>query len=148
MTWSIVRGLLLYPIMRAILDRHKWLTYVVVGFFLLATNGMALSRMTCLDGGHSVVSLGKATDCCPEEEAHGPTPEVKAACCELALVQGERENYLPNPGYDLAAADLVLEHSVIDLSIPEPVVNVSWLGSRPPPLSATDRLMVISVQRV
>lgn len=134
--------------MRVLLDRHKWLTYVVVGFFLLATNGMALSRMTCLDGGHSVVSLGKATDCCPEEEEHGPTPEVKAACCELALVQGERDNYLPNPSYDLTVADLVLEHFVSDLQLPEPVVSISWLGSRPPPLAALDRLAVISVQRV
>lgn len=134
--------------MRALLDRHKWLTYVVVGFFLLATSGMALSRMTCLDGGHSVVSLGKATDCCPEEEAHGPSPEVKAACCELAMVQGERDNYLPNAGYDFTVSDLALERFVIEWSVPEPVFNVSWLGSRPPPLAVPDRLAVISVQRV
>lgn len=134
--------------MRALLHRHKWLTYVVVGFFLLATNGVALSRMTCLDGGHSVVSLGMAADCCPEEEAHGPAPEVKAACCELAFVQGERGNYLPHPGYDLTVSTLVLEQSVVELPLPEPVVNVSWLGSRPPPLATVDRLAVISVQRI
>lgn len=134
--------------MRAILHRHKWLTYMVVGFFLLATSGTALSRMTCLDGGHSVVSIGKATDCCPEEEAHGPTPEVKPACCELAMVQAERDNYLPNPSYDFTVADLVLEHFVIDISAPEPVASISWLGSRPPPLAAPDRLTVLSVQRV
>lgn len=134
--------------MRVFLHRHTWITYLVVGLFLLATSGTAISRMTCMDGGHSVVSLGTATDCCPEEEAHGPTPEVKPACCELALVQAERDNYLPNPTYDLTVDELVLEHFVIDISLPDPVAEISWLGSRPPPLSAPDRLAVLSVQRV
>jgi hypothetical protein len=135
--------------MRAILHRNKWLTYVVLGFFLLATSGTAISRMTCLSGGHSVVSLGKATACCPQEAAHGPTAEVRAACCELTTVQAERDNYLPDHNYyHFTVVDLVLEHFVIDRSMPEPVISVSWLGSRPPPLAATDRLAVISVQRV
>lgn len=134
--------------MRAFLHRHTWVTYCVVGLFLLATSGPALSRMTCLDGGHSVVSLGKATDCCPEEEPHGTTPEVKPACCELALVQGERDNYLPNTGFDLVVADIGLWDTVVDISMPEPSGPVTWLASRPPPISTLHRLAVISVQRV
>lgn len=134
--------------MRTFLDRHKWLTYMVVGFFLLATSGTALSRMTCIDGGHSVVSLGKATGCCPEEAPHGTMPEVKAACCELALVQAESENYLPNVGFDLLVDEIDLGHMVIDISLPETKGIITWLASRPPPLSTPDRLTVISVQRV
>lgn len=134
--------------MRTFLDRNKWLTYLMVGFFLLATSGMAISRMTCLEGGHSVVSLGKATDCCPEEAPHGPAPEVKAACCELATVQGDRDHYLPNSGFDGLAVEVVLHRPVAAVASLAPARALSWLGSRPPPLSAPDRLAVISVQRV
>lgn len=134
--------------MRAFLDRNKWATTLVAALFMLATSGISLSRMTCSDGGHSVVSLGRTAGCCPEEAPHGETPEVKPACCELALVQGERDNYLPNSGFDLLAEDVVLHHIIIEFAAPVRTTPVTWLGSRPPPLSAPDRLSVLSIQRV
>ena len=133
--------------MRPFLDRNKWLTYLVVGIFLLATSGTAISRMTCLEGGHSVVSLGMATDCCPEAE-HGDFPTVKATCCEFDLVKGDRSEYLPNPDNDLLPTAPILDHAMVSIALPAPVRVTSWLGSRPPPLSVNDRLAAISVQRV
>lgn len=134
--------------MRAFFDRHTWITYLVVGLFLLATSGTAISRMTCLEGGHSILSLGITTGCCPEEEGLSDVPEFRPACCELAFVQGERDNYLPNVGFDFFVEEIDLWHMVVDISLPHRMPVISWLGSRPPPLSGPDRLAAISVQRV
>ncbi len=133
--------------MRSFLQRNKWATYIVVGLFLLATSGTAISRMTCLEGGHSVVSLGMATDCCPEPE-HGDFPTVKATCCEFDLVKGDGSDYLPNTYIDLLPAALILDHAMVSIALSTPVRATTWLCSRPPPLSVTDRLAVISVQRI
>lgn len=134
--------------MRAFLDRHTWITYLVVGLFLLATSGTAISRMTCLEGGHSILSLGISTGCCPAEESHSDVPEFRSACCEFALVKGERDNYLPNVGFDFFVQDIDLWHTVVDISLPNTVSSVPWLASRPPPLSGPDRLVALSVRRV
>ncbi|HRF80190.1 MAG TPA: hypothetical protein PL070_08890 [Flavobacteriales bacterium] len=134
--------------MRAFIHRHTWLTYLVLAVFLLATSGTVLSRMTCLEGGHSVLSLGAATDCCPEEEHTSDVPTYKATCCELAMVQGEGDDYLPNNSADLLFVEAFLSFHTIEVTQPEPVVSFTWLRSRPPPLAVSDRLAVISVQRV
>ncbi len=134
--------------MRAFLDRHTWITYLVVGVFLLATSGTALSRMTCLEGGHSILSLGLATDCCPDDEEPGDRPVYRPYCCELATVQGAHGKYLPHEVLQLAAAEVVMHHCTPLVLAPMPVPQYNWLGTRPPPLSAPDRLAVLSVQRV
>ncbi|MBL7950675.1 MAG: hypothetical protein JNM62_03045 [Flavobacteriales bacterium] len=134
--------------MRQLLQRHTWVTYLVVGVFLLATSGATLSRMTCLSGGHSVVSLGAATDCCPDEGPRSAVPEVKAACCELAQVQGERDYYLPDRGYFLWVPAPAMQHAAVRVMLPVVLAEVDRSGSPPPPLSAPDRLAVLSVQRV
>ena len=134
--------------MRAYLHRHTWLTYMVLAVFLLATSGTVLSRMTCLEGGHSVLSLGATTDCCPEDEHPSDVPSFKATCCELAMVQGEGDDYLPNNSADLLFVEAFLSFHTIEVTQHEPVVAFTWLRSRPPPLAVSDRLAVISVQRV
>ncbi|MCC6540681.1 MAG: hypothetical protein IT225_00520 [Flavobacteriales bacterium] len=134
--------------MRSLLQRHRWITYMVVGLFLVATNGMTISRMTCLEGGHSVLSLGVSTGCCPDEGEPSDTPTFKASCCELALVKGERDNILPNIGINHHIDTIDLWLHVTQVSPPATVRSIPWLASRPPPRSAPDRLSVISVQRV
>ena len=134
--------------MRSLLHRHKWITYLVVGIFALATNGMAISRMTCLKGGHSEVSLGVKVGCCPDDVARTDGPAYNGVCCELALVKGEPDSYLPNIGIDDHITTIDLWHCVAEVSLPAPELVIPWLVSRPPPLSAPDRLTVISVQRV
>lgn len=133
--------------MRAFLHRNTWFTYLVIGLFVLATSGTALSRMTCLEGGHTVLSLGLAVDCCPED-APVDHPTYKASCCELAFVQGDRADYLPNTNADALVSGLMLAVLPTVIAVPEPVRRLSWLGSRPPPIDTRDRLSVIGVQRV
>ncbi len=134
--------------MRAFLDRHTWITYLVVGVFVLATSGAALSRMTCLDGGHSVLSFGLATDCCPPDEEYGDAPMFKADCCELATVQAESDNYLPHEVLQVAVAEVAVAFHLPQEVALVPAPRCGWLCSRPPPLSTAERLAVLSVQRV
>lgn len=133
--------------MQAFLHRHTWVTYLVVGLFLLASSGTALSRMTCLEGGHSTLSLGMATSCCPAEEQTA-LPTYTPYCCVLETVQGTRDNYLPHEVLQLAVADVVMLHVVPQVFTYRTPPQFNWLASRPPPLSAPDRLAVLSVQRV
>ena len=49
---------------------HRWLS-AFAALLLLASSAMpALVKMSCLSGGHVVLSLGQADDCCPEEGDH------------------------------------------------------------------------------
>jgi hypothetical protein len=133
--------------MRRFLHKNKWVTAMVVALFMVATSGMAISRMTCLAGGHTVFSVGLASDCCPEPE-QGTEPTITAMCCELSLTQGGRDMYLPNDGMDLLPTVLILDGAVVSLVQPAPVAVSTWLQSRPPPLPVLERLAVLSVQRV
>lgn len=134
--------------MRTYLGRNTWVVHLMVAVHLLASSGATISRMTCLEGGHSVVVLGKASDCCPDRAPQGPAPEVKAACCEMAIVHGERDHYLPQPGFELLASTTLFHQVSAMVHVPK-AVNGSWRsGSRPPPLSTPDRLVVLGVHRV
>lgn len=133
--------------MRQFLQHNKWATYLVVGFFMLATSGLALTRMTCLSAGHSVLSVGVADACCAEE-ALATFPTVKPVCCEVHLVQGGLEEYLPHAPLDLVFFAWAVCDVLAPVPAPQRVVPATWLGSRPPPLSVHERLAAISVQRV
>ena len=130
--------------MRRFLQQHRWATVLVVGLLLFATSSMTLSRMTCLMGGHSVLSFGPADECCPEEEKpEGAT--LKAICCTFTEAQLDRTTVIPAQGMDLV--DLLAEvdgaPSVI-LAVPvmEPV---RWWDGKPPPRTLPDRLADLQV---
>ncbi len=133
--------------MRRFLHRNTWATYCVVGLFMLAISGVAVSRMTCMSGGHVVVSVGTVADCCPEAE-HDDLPMVKAQCCDLAVAQSEQQDYLPNPDVDLAPMLLALDGALMTTVPVAKVTPTTWLRSRPPPLDVPDRLSALSIRRV
>jgi hypothetical protein len=74
--------------MRRFLHRHRWVSVLAAALLLLATSVTGISRMTCLEAGHSVLSLGKAVDCCPEEDASAAA-SVRSACCAFSEVLSE-----------------------------------------------------------
>jgi hypothetical protein len=132
--------------MRSVLQRNRWITMIMVAVFLLASSGTMLSRMTCLIGGHSELSIGLVDDCCPEEATDGPS--ISATCCATSATRSDLQDYLPN-------ADLILQPVIAVVgqtwSIMGPVMqgsNIAWCDTRPPPISGFDRLMAFSVQRV
>ena len=133
--------------MRRFLQHNRWATLLVVGFFMLATSGLALSRMTCLMGGPSVLSIGAMEDCCPE---HGPSESATftADCCDLATVQSSAQNYLPHEDLDFAPVLLALDATPRLLLSVGTSLRTTATDSRPPPLLGTERLVFFSVQRV
>ncbi len=130
--------------MRRFLQRNRWVTALVGCLLLFATSGLSLSRMTCLAGGHSVLSFGQADDCCPAEEA-SDMATVKADCCAYTQAALERVNGLQSPPLHLdvffveASIVLVQERSA------QGELPARWVAGGPPPLSAPQRLAHLGV---
>ncbi len=114
---------------------------------VLATSVPVLSRMTCLEGGHSRLMVGDTGDCCPEQEdADGAT--VKAQCCVTTSAQAAGDAYVPVAALVLAAAD--------DGALPVPPLVLTVMertaayapGAGPPPLPVQQRLARLQVLRI
>lgn len=123
------------------LNKNRWMLASLAMLLLLATSGLTVSRMSCLISGHSVLSLGFADDCCPEEE-HGDGITIAATCCELVQAGAERVELLPSTTFDLIAlpaTDAAPAWAAVELKRHP----LRWLDSRPPPLIGKDRLAQI-----
>lgn len=128
--------------MRRFLHRNRWFTISVVALLMFATSGMMLSRMTCLIGGHSTLSIGLIDDCCPDTEP-GQLATIAAQCCEVGQTDQFDINFVGHGSLDLIALLLDVDAAPFALiTSPEPVAPV-WLESRPPPEEAGDRLATL-----
>ncbi|MBL0127125.1 MAG: hypothetical protein IPP83_06625 [Flavobacteriales bacterium] len=133
--------------MRHFLQQHRWATVLVVFLLLFATSSMTLSRMTCLMGGHSVLSFGPADDCCPDAEKPEGTA-VKAICCAFTEARLDRTSVIPVAGLDLGVLLAELDGAptmIIALPVMEPV---RWWDGKPPPRSLPDRLAELQVMLI
>ncbi|MFZ1691830.1 MAG: hypothetical protein WAT74_01425 [Flavobacteriales bacterium] len=120
------------------LKKNRWMLASLAMLLLLATSGLTVSRMSCLISGHSVLSLGLAEDCCPEEE-HGDGATITATCCELLQAGAERLELLPSTTFDLIALP-VTDAAPTLAAVALERHPLRWLDSRPPPLIGKDRL--------
>lgn len=122
------------------LRTHRWLS-VITGMLLLFTTATpALVRMTCLSGGHSVLSVGQAEDCCPEQE-HGPGATFAAACCDSDAAKPVDHLFESNvPGSQALTA--ILPTAITHLLHAPSYTDAHRLPvrSRPPPLLVLERL--------
>ncbi|MBK7943965.1 MAG: hypothetical protein IPJ85_01055 [Flavobacteriales bacterium] len=123
------------------LNKNRWALASLALLLLLATSGLTVSRMSCLISGHSVLSLGIAADCCPDDE-HGEGVAFKATCCDLAKASAERVVLLPSSSADLIALPLADPVQIWAASTRE-CISVQWLNSRPPPLIGRERLALM-----
>ena len=128
--------------MRRLLLRHRWINLLVVGLMLFATSGASLTRMTCLAGGHSVLSFGLADDCCPMDDHHADA-SLKATCCELSQAKANTIAFVPNDVLALTPVLMVLDAVPVMIAFEPSFTRCSWLDSRPPPLNGTERLAAI-----
>jgi|GEM_PF-771327 len=132
--------------MRQLLQRNTWITACMVVLFLFASSGAMLSRMTCLIGGHSELSMGMADECCGDNCTEGQT--VAATCCAFSMAQADLTDFVPHSPTVLPPA-VWMTTQVLFLQVPIcESVGTTWLDSRPPPISGPDRLIAFSVQRV
>lgn len=132
---------------RRFLKHNRWATALVACLFMVATSGMTISRMTCLIGGHSALSIGTPADCCPDEEEQGG-PTIQPQCCVHASVKGEQHEFIVHQDVDLAPA-LIALYAAPRLLLSEGNAPVLFLvDDLPPPLDTPARLAVLCTQRI
>ncbi len=119
----------------------------VTALMLFGTSGLAISRMTCLMAGHTVVSIGATTDCCPEKE-HAGTPTVAAECCVMDQAKADPMPFLSGNPVLLPLVAVVEAHPPL-LTIDGLHRPADGASDRAPPLLLpADRLAMLSVLRV
>ena len=133
-------------VMRALRSLHisHWALALLL---LFAAAAPSLSRMTCLQGGHSQLMLGDLRDCCPELPA-SEGPSIKAQCCVTSTAEADLAHFV------LAQSTVVPDHHALVAVLPAsiaplpapPVLTASWRG--PPPLYAPARLARLQVLRI
>ncbi|MBK6543306.1 MAG: hypothetical protein IPG10_18860 [Flavobacteriales bacterium] len=132
--------------MRALRSLHisHWALALLL---LFAAAAPSLSRMTCLQGGHSQLMLGDLRDCCPELPA-SDGPSIKAQCCVTSTAAADLAHFV------LAQGTVLPDHHALVALLPAqnaplpppPVQTASWRG--PPPLYAPARLARLQVLRI
>lgn len=127
--------------------RRPVAAFSMAALLLLGTSGVALSRMTCLMGGHSVLSLGMADDCCPGQEGTGGMA-LKAHCCAYTQAGGDRPDALQSQMPVLALHGQVSEAVAASLLLLSDTRPWKWLDSRPPPHDAPERLARLRVRLI
>lgn len=138
-------GLLLPP-MHA-LRRQRWMHAALAVLFVLAAAAPALSRITCLEAGHSQLVLGDLSDCCPEPEAAAGAT-VKAQCCVATTAHAAQDAFVPaHPIALLALEGWSLPAPVLVMAPVERPTAHAW-GNGPPPLAAPQRLARLHVLRI
>lgn len=108
---------------------------------LLGTAMPALVRMTCLSGGHTVLSIGQAEDCCPEEPSTPEGAQLEAICCEFERTAPSRTDFHVESGPTLVAVAHLIAVSSVEMIVPvhDPAIRYAFT-SRPPPLLTAERL--------
>lgn len=118
--------------------RSHGLTLLAVLVLLLGTAMPAMLRMTCLAGGHSVVSMGQVEDCCPKPDAS--TTSVSATCCELWEARPQRSEFVPALKAMVPMPVAVLHQQPVFVAPgPVPPAPTDAHIARPPPLSRDQR---------
>lgn len=133
--------------MRQLLHRHRWATLAVTMLLLFATSGMALSRMTCLIGGHSVWALGQIDDCCPEDE-RPEGPAISPVCCVYGQAGGEVLPFVPAPEMVFTPVWACFIPQVFDPGTRQAPGSCGEAFTRPPPTSGTERLVAHRLFRI
>jgi hypothetical protein len=135
-------------IMRRSLQRHRWVTLLVVGLLLFATSGLMLSRMTCLMSGRSVVAFGMLEDCCPDPEQNQDA-SVAPVCCVFGHASAEVEPFIPAVVTDQLVVPVCSVAPVIEAPQATAEIGVhASLRDRSPPLPPKARLALHATFRI
>lgn len=123
------------------LRTDKSLALLAALLLLLGTAVPALVRMSCLSGGHTVLSIGQADDCCPEEEQAPEGDRFQAVCCEFDRTGPNHSAFNVESGPSVVAAIAFPVFAHINAASPLHVPPGGYgLNTRPPPLLTGLRL--------
>ncbi len=114
---------------------------------LFATSGMALSRMTCVISGHSVVALGMMEDCCPEPE-NAAGAMIAPVCCEFVQAGGDALPFVPSCSLQFMLQASVPLHFAELISAQLAVVPTVRHFDFTPPIAGVEILVKHSVFRI
>ena len=114
---------------------------------LFATSGMALSRMTCVISGHSVVALGMMEDCCPEPE-NAAGAMISPVCCEFVQAGGDALPFVPSCSLQFMLQASVPLHFAELISAQLAVVPTVRNFDLTPPIAGVEILVKHSVFRI
>ena len=123
--------------MRRFLHKHRWTVHLVVALLLFATSGAMVTRMTCLIGGHTELTIGLAEECCPHQEHAGAA--IGPQCCDIGQTDQLGSSFIGQAHLDLLGLFIALGSApIITFTTPEPA-PIAWLQSRPPPVDFGER---------
>lgn len=119
---------------------RQWFSALAALLLLTSSAMPAVVRMTCVNGGHTVLSIGHAEDCCPDRDQQEGA-SIQAICCEFQEAATQRAEF--NAEHQVAfQLPVVLLYSsgasnshVVDLRTP-----TDRGSERPPPLDVLERL--------
>lgn len=115
---------------------------------MVATSGVALSRMTCLVAGHSIMGIGSLADCCPEEPS-SEEPAFRAVCCAHVEAGGMRAVTLTQDVLCLDPVLYLLDGApVLVVPVLDDATGLSDHIGGPPPEPLPDRLARSGVYRI
>ena len=117
--------------MRKFLQQNRWFTFLVIGLLLFATSGTMVSRMTCLIGGHSELTIGLVEECCPHEEHDGAV--IGPQCCDVGQTDQLESSFIAGADLHLVVFLLSLDALPFTTIISTEPTTIPWLQSRPPP---------------
>lgn len=126
---------------------NTFIAPVLVAMVVFMACAPALSRMTCLMSGRSVVTVGPAMDCCPAEPA-SDVPVIKGVCCAFSAIEPMDTDYVPATALTVsipATAGLLVGTSTMQQV---PVRSARSYPCRPPPGSLAERLACLQVYRI
>ncbi|GEM_PF-3338125 len=125
--------------MNQCIRQNKWSAALLAVLLLFVTSGFALSRMTCLSAGHSVVSVGLADDCCPDD-APSAIPVVKATCCAITQAVGYTDPFTQHVELALDLTATVVDQEPVRIALFQPTRVLPRGEAIPPPLLLSVRL--------
>ena len=125
--------------MNQCIRQNKWSATLLAVLLLFVTSGFALSRMTCLSAGHSVVSVGLLDDCCPDE-APSTVPVIKETCCAVSQAVGYTDPFTQHVELALNFTATIVDQSPVRIALFQPTVTLQHAESIPPPLLLSTRL--------
>ena len=127
---------------------RQWLS-AVAAVLLLASSAMpALVRMTCVSGGHTVLSIGQAEDCCPDSDQQEGA-SFQAICCEFQEAAPQRAEFSAEHqvAFQLPVA-LLHSFGVSDSHVADLRTPTDRGSERPPPLYVLERLSQLCSFRI
>ena len=126
---------------------NKLIAPVLVAMVVFLACAPAMSRMTCLMSGRSVVTVGPSMECCPAEPASN-VPVIKGVCCAFSAIQPPDTEYVPVTAMTVSCpvtAGIPLSASTVQLV---PLKLARTYPCRPPPGSMAERLASLQVYRI